>query len=64
VFHLHEEDDQKRASEHVLEVQTLRALVLHILTSFSGSNDPWLKDLFEKDTLQQRNIDIYCEEEK
>jgi hypothetical protein len=36
VFHHHEKDDQKNVFEHVLEVQTLRALVLHTLILSSG----------------------------
>lgn len=37
VFHLHQEGGQSHSSEHVLEVQTLRALALHTLIFASGS---------------------------
>jgi hypothetical protein len=44
-FHHHEKDDQKNASEHVLEVETLCVLVLYTLIF---SFEPTTENLLQK----------------
>jgi hypothetical protein len=48
MFHHHEKDNQKNASKHVLELQTLHVLVLHtlIFSSRSTAEKSVVKDTY------------------